>query len=92
MFRVFATICLLLLSYFAIGKTWEVCADCQHKTIRSAVEAAADGDVVVIKAGPVFEILSRNPMDDLLMASPAISDNILFFRTQHYLVAVGANQ
>ena len=47
------------------------------------------GDVVVVKAGPVFELLSRNPMDDLIMASPAISDDMLFFRTQHYLVAVG---
>jgi outer membrane protein assembly factor BamB len=47
------------------------------------------GDVVVIKAGPEFEILSRNPMDDLLMASPAISGDMIYFRTQHYLVAVG---
>jgi outer membrane protein assembly factor BamB len=47
------------------------------------------GDVVVIKAGPEFKILSRNPLDDLLMASPAISEGMLFFRTQHYLVAVG---
>jgi len=47
------------------------------------------GDVIVVKAGPEFEILSRNPLDDLLMASPAISEGMLFFRTQHYLVAVG---
>jgi len=47
------------------------------------------GDVVVVKAGPEFELLSRNPMDDLMMASPAISEDMLFFRTQHYLVAVG---
>lgn len=47
------------------------------------------GEVVVVKAGPEFEILSRNPMDDLMMASPAISEEMLFFRTQHYLVAVG---
>jgi outer membrane protein assembly factor BamB len=47
------------------------------------------GDVVVVKGGPAFEILSRNPMGDLLMASPAISGNMIFFRTQHYLVAVG---
>jgi len=46
------------------------------------------GDVVVVKAGPEFEILSRNPMEDLMMASPAISEDMLFFRTQHYLVAV----
>ena len=47
------------------------------------------GDVVVVKAGREFEILSRNPMDDLMMASPAISEDMLFFRTQHYMVAVG---
>ena len=47
------------------------------------------GDVVVVKAGREFELLSRNPMDDLIMASPAISEDMLFFRTQHYLVAVG---
>jgi outer membrane protein assembly factor BamB len=50
------------------------------------------GDVVVIKAGPQFELLSRNPMDDLMMASPAISEEMIFFRTQHYLVAVGDSQ
>jgi outer membrane protein assembly factor BamB len=47
------------------------------------------GDVVVVKAGPEFEILSRNPMDDLLMSSPAISEDMIFFRTQNKLVAVG---
>ena len=52
----------------------------------------AQGDVVVIKAGPQFELLSRNPMDDLMMASPAISEEMIFFRTQHYLVAVGDSQ
>jgi hypothetical protein len=46
----------------------------------------------VVKAGPEFEILSRNPMDDLIMATPAISGNMLYFRTQHYLVAVGKGQ
>ncbi len=50
------------------------------------------GDVVVVKAGPEFELLSRNPMDDLIMASPAISEDMLFFRTQHYLVAVGGSR
>ena len=50
------------------------------------------GDVVVVKAGPKFEILARNPMDDVLMASPAISEDMLFFRTQQFLVAVGNKQ
>jgi outer membrane protein assembly factor BamB len=47
------------------------------------------GDVVVVRAGPEFEIISRNSMDDLIMATPAISGDMLFFRTQKYLVAVG---
>jgi len=47
------------------------------------------GDVVVVQAGPEFKILSRNHMDDLIMATPAISEDMIYFRTVHYLVAVG---
>lgn len=47
------------------------------------------GDVVVVKAGREFGIISRNPMDDLIMATPAISDGMIIFRTRHYLIAVG---
>ena len=47
------------------------------------------GDVVVVKAGPEFKILSRNHMGDLIMATPAISQEMIYFRTVHYLVAVG---
>lgn len=47
------------------------------------------GDVVVVKAGPEFQLISRNVMDDLIMATPAISGNSIFFRTQKFLVAVG---
>jgi len=50
------------------------------------------GDVVVVKAGPEFEILSRNPLGDLLMATPAISQGMLIFRTQHQLIAVSEQQ
>ncbi len=46
------------------------------------------GDVIVIKAGSEFELLSRNPMNDVLMATPAISGNTLFFRTTKQLIAV----
>ncbi len=49
------------------------------------------GDVVVVKAGPGFEILSRNRLDDLIMATPAISEDRLYFRTSRYLVAIGKN-
>jgi outer membrane protein assembly factor BamB len=50
------------------------------------------GDVFVVAAGPEFKIISRNPLEDLIMASPAISEDMIYFRTQHYLVAVGENE
>ncbi len=48
-----------------------------------------EGSVDVIKAGPHFEHLARNTMDDVCMASPAISDGMLFVRTQHFLYGLG---
>jgi outer membrane protein assembly factor BamB len=47
-----------------------------------------DGDVYVVKAGPNFEILATNSMNDENLATPAISDGKLYFRTHHYLVAI----
>ncbi len=47
-----------------------------------------DGDVNVVKAGPKYELLATNPLGEILMASPAISDGILFFRAQHSLFAI----
>ncbi|MDX8340146.1 PQQ-binding-like beta-propeller repeat protein [Draconibacterium sp. IB214405] len=48
------------------------------------------GDVFVVKAGPEFQIIEHNKMNDVLMASPAINGNVLYFRTQKSVVAVGA--
>jgi hypothetical protein len=42
-----------------------------------------------VKAGPVFELLAVNALDDYVMATPAISDGSLFVRSQHFLVALG---
>ncbi len=50
------------------------------------------GDVFVVKAGPEFEVLAQNDMDDILMATPAISGNNLYFRAQKSLIAVGKKQ
>ena len=47
-----------------------------------------DGDVNVIKAGAKYELLASNPLGEPLMASPAISDGVLFFRAQHTLFAI----
>jgi len=49
---------------------------------------AEEGDVYVVKAGPEFELIGVNKMNETCMATPAISQGTLFFRTRHHLVAV----
>ena len=50
--------------------------------------SSQDGDVVVVKAGPQYERLAVNPMGEVLMATPAISEGLILVRMQHHLVAV----
>jgi outer membrane protein assembly factor BamB len=47
-----------------------------------------EGDVYVIQAGPEFKVLATNPMGEVCMATPAISEGALYFRTQEHVVAV----
>ena len=42
----------------------------------------------VIKAGPEFEELAVNELDEIHMSTPAISDGVLFFRTRGHVVAI----
>ena len=44
--------------------------------------------MVVLRAGPRFEQLATNPMGEVMMATPAISQGMIIFRTQHHVVAV----
>ncbi len=50
--------------------------------------SSEEGNIYVIKAGPDFKLLAKNEMKDICMATPAISGNKIFFRTQHYVYAV----
>jgi len=50
--------------------------------------SSEEGNIYTIQAGPEFKLLSKNPLNDICMATPAISGNTIFFRTQHYLIAV----
>jgi outer membrane protein assembly factor BamB len=47
------------------------------------------GDVHVVRAGRKFERLAVNPLGEIAMATPAISEGTLYFRTKNALVAVG---
>jgi len=46
------------------------------------------GNMFVVKAGKEFELLGANAMNDILMATPAISEGILFIRSHHSLFAI----
>lgn len=50
--------------------------------------SSEEGDIYIVKAGPEFKILATNSMKDECMATPAISEGTLYFRTHHYLIAV----
>jgi len=51
--------------------------------------ADEEGTVYVFTAGPEFRVLSANPLSDICMTTPAITDNMIYFRTEHYLFAIG---
>lgn len=47
-----------------------------------------EGDVYVLKAGIELELLAHNEIGEVCMATPAISEGVLFFRTRDHLVAI----
>jgi outer membrane protein assembly factor BamB len=54
--------------------------------------ANEDGQVVVLAAGDTFRHIATNTMDDLVMATPALSDGVMYVRTAQSLIAVGKAQ
>ena len=48
-----------------------------------------DGLTTVIKAGPKFEVLAENPLNDYCLSSPAISGGQIFIRTAQNLYCIG---
>jgi outer membrane protein assembly factor BamB len=52
--------------------------------------SSEDGDVFVVKAGPKYELLAKNPIGEILMATPAVSDGLLIFRGLKNVYAIKA--
>lgn len=48
-----------------------------------------DGLTTVVKAGPKFEVVAENNLNDYTLSSPAISDGQIFMRTAQYLYCIG---
>ena len=51
--------------------------------------SSEDGEMLVVSAGRTFKQLATNSMGDLLMATPAFSDGVMFVRSAHRLSAIG---
>ena len=51
--------------------------------------ASEDGDVFVIKAGSTFELLARNAMGEVMIATPAITGKMIIIRGQNHVFGIG---
>ncbi|HEU4794318.1 MAG TPA: PQQ-binding-like beta-propeller repeat protein [Pyrinomonadaceae bacterium] len=51
-----------------------------------------EGVTTVLAAGPKFEVLAENPLNDYCLSSPAISDGKIFIRTSGHLFAIGSKK
>ena len=47
-----------------------------------------DGETYVVRAGPEFEILHKNALHEMTLATPAIAQDSLFIRTQSKLYRI----
>ncbi|HKF55495.1 MAG TPA: PQQ-binding-like beta-propeller repeat protein [Blastocatellia bacterium] len=50
--------------------------------------ATEQGTVNVVKAGPTLEVLAKNELGEPCLATPAISQGVLYFRTASSLIAI----
>jgi outer membrane protein assembly factor BamB len=51
--------------------------------------AGEEGEVYVVKEGIAFELLGKNLLGEIAMATPAVSENTLYYRTRGHVIAIG---
>jgi outer membrane protein assembly factor BamB len=51
-----------------------------------------DGLTSVFAAGPAYELLAENPLNDYTLSSPAVSQGQIFIRTAKHLFAIGTSK
>ena len=54
--------------------------------------ASEDGDVFVVKSAATYELLSRNPMGEVIMATPAITGKMIIIRGQDHVFGIGSGK
>jgi hypothetical protein len=51
--------------------------------------SSEDGEMLVVEAGPTFKHIATNSMGETLMATPALSEGVMYVRGSHTLFAIG---
>jgi hypothetical protein len=51
--------------------------------------ASEDGDIFIVKAGAEYAELAKHSMNEVVMATPAISDGVMVIRTLGHLYGIG---
>ena len=52
--------------------------------------SSEDGEMIVVRAGRTFEHIATNSVGELLMATSALSEGVMYVRTVASLFAIGA--
>jgi len=50
--------------------------------------SSEDGEIHVVKAGPQYEMLGKNPMGEILMATPAFAGDMMIVRGHKHVFAI----
>ncbi len=50
-----------------------------------------EGDVYVVKDGETAEVVATNRLGEVTMATPAIADGIIYFRTRDHVIAIASS-
>lgn len=52
--------------------------------------ASEDGDIYVVKTGIEYQLVAVNPVGELIMATPAIVDDMIYVRTRRHVLGIGS--
>lgn len=50
-----------------------------------------EGTVYIVEDGESFNLTAEVPLNDICLTAPSITEGMIFFRTQKYLIAAGKN-
>jgi outer membrane protein assembly factor BamB len=54
--------------------------------------SSEDGDIFVVRSGPAFALIAKNPMGEPLMATPALAGGRMYVRGEKHLFAIGTGR